>query len=230
MQRSLLPRSEPRVEGLEIGDRLRVLRAGRRRRGRLRLPHAADGGLAVVLGDVTGHGIEAAADMAMAKFVFRSLTREHPQPGDFLASANEVVAGEIATGKFITLRLRPRRGRFGRVRERRPSGAASHEERRRDRRAGGAGPRARGRRGPDLRRGARPVRAGRHARSVHGRPRRATARDELYGTERLDEVLVGARDLPARQLARAVLADCRAFGSGDLTDDCAIVVIKRTNP
>jgi serine phosphatase RsbU (regulator of sigma subunit) len=53
---------------------------------------------------------------------------------------------------------------------------------------------------------------------------------ELYGTERLDEVLVGARDLPARQLARAVLADCRAFGSGDLTDDCAIVVIKRTNP
>ncbi len=39
-----------------------------------------------------------------------------------------------------------------------------------------------------------------------------------------------ARDLPAKQLARAVLADCRAFGSGDLTDDCAIVVIKRTDP
>ena len=47
---------------------------------------------------------------------------------------------------------------------------------------------------------------------------------ELYGTERLDEVLVRGRDLPAKQLARAVLADCRAFGSGDLTDDCAIVV------
>ena len=41
--------------------------------------------------------------MAMAKFVFRSLTREHSEPGDFLASANEVVAGEIAMGKFITL-------------------------------------------------------------------------------------------------------------------------------
>ena len=33
--------------------------------------------LAVVLGDVTGHGIDATADMAMAKFVFRSLAREH---------------------------------------------------------------------------------------------------------------------------------------------------------
>ena len=53
---------------------------------------------------------------------------------------------------------------------------------------------------------------------------------EFYGTDRLDEVLLRARDLPAKQLARAVLADCRAFGSGDLTDDCAIVVIKRTDP
>ena len=44
-----------------------------------------DGRLAVVLGDVTGHGVEATADMAMAKFVFRSLAREHPEPGDFLA-------------------------------------------------------------------------------------------------------------------------------------------------
>ena len=40
----------------------------------------ADGRLAVVLGDVTGHGIDATADMAMAKFVFRSLAREHSEP------------------------------------------------------------------------------------------------------------------------------------------------------
>src|SRR5439155_24188780 len=59
--------------------------------------------LAVVLGDVTGHGIEAAADMAMAKFVFRSLAREHPAPADFLQAANDVVVGEIAPGKFITM-------------------------------------------------------------------------------------------------------------------------------
>ena len=45
--------------------------------------------------------------MAMAKFVFRSLAREHSEPGDFLASANEVVVGEIAPGKFITMVVRP---------------------------------------------------------------------------------------------------------------------------
>src|SRR5213079_2624514 len=62
-----------------------------------------DGRLAVAPGDVTGHGIEAAADMAMAKFVFRSLAREHSEPGDFLQAANDVVVGEIAPGKFITM-------------------------------------------------------------------------------------------------------------------------------
>jgi len=39
----------------------------------------------------------------MAKFVFRSLAREHPEPADFLQSANDVVVGEIAPGKFITM-------------------------------------------------------------------------------------------------------------------------------
>src|SRR5207253_3291543 len=63
----------------------------------------ADDRIAIVLGDVTGHGVDATADMAMAKFVFRSLAREHPEPADFLASANDVVVGEIATGKFITM-------------------------------------------------------------------------------------------------------------------------------
>src|SRR5213078_4233494 len=62
-----------------------------------------DGRLAVVLGDVTGHGVDATADMAMAKFVFRSLAREHPEPSDFLASANDVICSEIGPGKFISM-------------------------------------------------------------------------------------------------------------------------------
>ena len=56
-----------------------------------------DGRLAVVLGDVTGHGVDAAADMAMAKFVFRSLAREHPEPDDFLAAAEYLVRQKYTT-------------------------------------------------------------------------------------------------------------------------------------
>ena len=55
------------------------------------------------LGDVTGKGIEAAADMAMAKFSFRALARKWPDPSPFLANANEVIVDEIGAGKFITM-------------------------------------------------------------------------------------------------------------------------------
>src|SRR5262249_58150202 len=50
-----------------------------------------------------GKGADAGADMAMAKFVFRSLAREHPELADFLAAANQVVVEEVASTKFITM-------------------------------------------------------------------------------------------------------------------------------
>jgi serine phosphatase RsbU (regulator of sigma subunit) len=41
-------------------------------------------------------------------------------------------------------------------------------------------------------------------------------------------VLAERRDLPAGELAQSVLDDCRAFARGELADDCAVVVVKRT--
>ena len=103
MQRSLLPRAAPELPGLELGDVYES--AARVEVGGDVYDYLTlgDGRLAVVLGDVTGHGVDATADMAMAKYVFRSLAREHPDPGTFLAAANEVVSSEIAPGRFITM-------------------------------------------------------------------------------------------------------------------------------
>src|SRR5207249_1563995 len=103
MQRSLLPRSVPKFRGLELGDAYQSSARVEVGGDVYDFVELGDGRLAAVLGDVTGHGIEAAADMAMAKFVFRSLAREHQEPGDFLQAANDVVVGEIAPGKFITM-------------------------------------------------------------------------------------------------------------------------------
>src|SRR5207248_4302818 len=103
MQRSLLPRTLPQLQGLELGDAYQSSARVEVGGDVYDFVELGDGRLAAVLGDVTGHGIEAAADMAMAKFVFRSLVREHSEPGDFLQSANDVVVGEIASGKFITM-------------------------------------------------------------------------------------------------------------------------------
>ena len=230
MQRSLLPRSVPELQGLELGDAYESsarVEVGGDVYDYLEL---ADGRLAVALGDVTGHGIEAAADMAMAKFTFRSLAREHPEPADFLQSANEVVVGEIAPGKFITLAYLVIDGTKGEV----AAAVAGHPP-----------PRIVGVGGDVTGLEARGLVLGIESGLRYDEVRteldvgalvvlytdgviEARRDGELYGMERLDRVLAAQRERPAEDIAQAVLADCRAFSRGELADDCAVVVVKRT--
>jgi serine phosphatase RsbU (regulator of sigma subunit) len=49
----------------------------------------------------------------------------------------------------------------------------------------------------------------------------------LYGVERLDALLAARASLPPEELAHVVLDDCRAFAEGELSDDCAVVVVRR---
>jgi serine phosphatase RsbU (regulator of sigma subunit) len=229
MQRSLLPRSVPELQGLELGDAYESSAHVEVGGDVYDFMELGDGRLAVALGDVTGHGIEAAADMAMAKFVFRSLAREHPEPGDFLQSANAVIVGEIAPGKFITMvyividadgRVAAAGAGHPPPRILAPDGTVTALE------AGG------------LVLGIEPSQEYDEVRAqveVDGAVVLYTdgvieaRRDgELYGFERLDRVLAEHRDLTAGGLAQVVLEDCRAFARGQLADDCAVVVVKRT--
>jgi serine phosphatase RsbU (regulator of sigma subunit) len=229
MQRSLLPRGHPDVEGLDVGEVYESsarVDVGGDVYDFLELP---DGRLAVVLGDVTGHGVEATADMAMAKFVFRSLAREHPEPADFLSRANDVVVDEIAPGKFITMTYVAVNGQDGAVvcanaghpapRVVHPDGtvqgleshglilgidsAQEYEEAR-----------------VELAPGASLV-------LYTDGVIEARRESELYGTERLDALLGEHAGLPPQELADRVAADARAWSDGELADDLAVVVIRR---
>jgi serine phosphatase RsbU (regulator of sigma subunit) len=228
MQRSLLPRSSPQVRGLDVGavyaSSARMDVGG----DVYDFVQLTDGRLAVVLGDVTGHGIDAAADMAMAKFVFRSLAREHPEPGDFLHAANEVVLEEIAEGKFITMLYLTADGGTGDLR----CASAGHPPPRIVRQRAAPQP-------LDVRGLALGIAELQDypAETVRLEPGDAAVlftdgllearRDgELYGEERLDAALAANAALPAEELAQAVVEDCRAF-AGELADDCAVVVVKR---
>ena len=230
MQRSLLPRSRPVIEGLEVGEvyepSARVDVGG----DVYDFMALEDGRLAVVLGDVTGHGVDATADMAMAKFVFRSLAREHSEPADFLAYANDVICSEIGPGKFISMSYVVVDGRSGLV-----AGAS----------AGHPAPRIVL---PDG--STRPLEAHGLVLGIDGGQTYAESqaelppgsslvlytdgvvearRDgELYGDERLDALLAAGHELSARSLAAAVAEDAREFAGGDLSDDLAVVVIRKT--
>jgi serine phosphatase RsbU (regulator of sigma subunit) len=229
IQRALLPGQRPDLPGFDVGavyESAARLDVGGDVYDFLEL---GDGRVAIVLGDVTGHGVDATADMAMAKFVFRSLAREHPEPGDFLAHANEVIAGEIAPGKFITmayLALHPSGGLA--------CASAGHPVPRLVLQDGTVEPLPCG-----------GLALGIDDAQVYDQLERKLPRGaavvlytdgvvearsgaELYGVERLDACLSERLALPAQALAAAVLADCRAFAGGDLRDDCAVVVARRT--
>jgi serine phosphatase RsbU (regulator of sigma subunit) len=228
MQRSLLPLELPAVPGVEVGhvyESSARVEVGGDVYDFLTLE---DGRLAIILGDVTGKGIQAAADMAMAKFCFRALARMHPEPGDFLSKVNEVIVDEIGVGKFITMLyvlLDPRTGTVSCASAGHPPARIVSAD------------------GPVV-----PLEASGLALGIEpGQqypPARATLtpgsavvlytdgvvesrRDgELYGEERLDDLLAKRRELDAQELAEAIAADCRSFAGGELSDDCAIVCLR----
>jgi GAF domain-containing protein len=227
MQRTLLPRQLPTVVGLDVGHLYE---------SSARVDVGGDvydfltlerGRLAVFLGDVTGKGIEAAADMAMAKFSFRALARKWPDPSPFLANANEVIVDEIGAGKFITMlyllvdpverKIACASAGHPAPRIVSPGGKVTHIE-------------ARG-----LALGIEPnqkyaterveLEAGSTVVLYTDGVIEARRDGELYGEERLDKALRKHRKLGAQALAEAILAECRTF-AGELDDDCAIVCLK----
>jgi serine phosphatase RsbU (regulator of sigma subunit) len=52
--------------------------------------------------------------------------------------------------------------------------------------------------------------------------------DELFGEDRMDAIVRAELGGSAQAIADAVVSACRAFAGGELSDDCAIVVLKKT--
>jgi len=227
MQRSLLPRGLPEIAGLEVGaiyESSARVDVGGDVYDFLALP---DGRLAVVLGDVSGHGVAATADMALAKFAFRALVRQYPDPGELLAQVNEVALEELSGESFVTmacLTVDPANGEV-------QAASAGHPPARvlaADGTVSALAPRGlalgveEGQRYDELRTTLPPG----AALCLYTDGLVEVRRDgDQYGEERLDAALAAGRELSAQALAQHVVADCRAF-AGEPEDDYAVVVIR----
>ena len=98
---SLLPRDTVTVPGLDVsgaciparevgGDYYDVIRLGERRLG-------------VLVADVSGKGTPAAFYMAELKGLVLSLSRVHDSPRRLLIEVNRLLAGNMESGRFITM-------------------------------------------------------------------------------------------------------------------------------
>lgn len=105
LQRSLLPEDTPKIPGAEVGAYYAPTRAEEALVGGdfYDFVQLADGKVAVVIGDVSGKGIEAAAITAMVKYAIRSFIYKDPTPAYVLTQANNVVSMQLKLGSFVTL-------------------------------------------------------------------------------------------------------------------------------
>ena len=230
MQQSLLPAAPPVLPGIDIGS---VYESSARLDvggDVFDFATLADGRLAVVVGDVTGKGIDAAADMAMTKFVFRSLAREHPGAADFLRAANAVVVEEVQEGKFVTLvylTLDPKTGEVATASAGHPNPRLVHADGTvvqlgSSGLALGIAP------DQDYPEALERLEPGSAVVLFTDGIIEARREGELYGHDRLDRFLSGHLELGASELARALVDDAKTFSGGGLDDDSAVVVVRRS--
>src|SRR5215472_17357185 len=93
LQRSLLPRDIPPVAGLEVAYRYRPASAAAEIGGDWFDVIPLEGGqVALVVGDVTGHGLRAAEIMGQLRTTTAALARTGCRPGQIMRQLNDLVA------------------------------------------------------------------------------------------------------------------------------------------
>jgi integral membrane sensor domain MASE1 len=219
LQESLLPSRLPEVPGVELAARFRPVGDGHRVGGDFYdVFESADGGWAVVVGDVCGKGPRAAAVTGLARYTLRAAAVHHHRPSAILNLLNDALCGPRSDRQLCTAvyaRLDRHDGGL-----RLTASIAGHPL-------------------PLLlRRDGSVVQIGTHGRvlGVEGDPPLADATVELHPTEALLLYTDGLTDAyaPAHTLAsadvEALLASCTGLSAEETADRMSRAVLGRSRP
>jgi sigma-B regulation protein RsbU (phosphoserine phosphatase) len=105
VQRSLLPKAPPVIRGLDIsGKTISCDEIGGDYYDFLASPEAPESRISVVVGDITGHGVDAALLMATARAFLRMRASQPGTLTDMVTAMNRHLVEDVSeTGKFMTL-------------------------------------------------------------------------------------------------------------------------------
>jgi predicted ATPase/serine phosphatase RsbU (regulator of sigma subunit) len=105
VQQGLLPWRAPELEGLDIAGRsLYCDETGGDYYDYIESASGKPDRLAVVIGDVSGHGVSAALLMSTTRAYLRSLAIRSERPAEVVTGVNALVAADVReTGQFVTL-------------------------------------------------------------------------------------------------------------------------------
>jgi sigma-B regulation protein RsbU (phosphoserine phosphatase) len=230
IQAHLFPKAAPQLPGFDIaGASFPAAAAGG---DYFDFMPMADGGLGLVVGDVTGHGIGPALLMAETRAYVRIAALNRAEPSDVLTRTNVALAEDIGSERFVTLflgRLDAATRRLSYVSAGHPPGyllAADGSVRLELRRTG-------------VPLGMRPNMEYRNAPAVTLQPGETVllltdgieeamgSGEELFGTERMLAVLRANRERSAAQIVDALYRAVREFCQGtEQQDDVTCIVMR----
>jgi serine phosphatase RsbU (regulator of sigma subunit) len=103
VQEGLLGRVPRRAADLEVAHVYMSAREQAQLGGDFLDSFEMDGGSVLfVIGDLSGHGLEAAADSVMLRSLFRGFMRENADPADAMTRLNRVIRSDLGTNDFAT--------------------------------------------------------------------------------------------------------------------------------
>ena len=106
VQQNLLPAATPKIGGLDIADHARYCdETGGDYFDYLKIAGLPDTTLTIVVGDVVGHGVEAAMLMATARGILRSRCRTPGTLADLLYHLNDQLVEDTGGDRFMTMML-----------------------------------------------------------------------------------------------------------------------------
>jgi sigma-B regulation protein RsbU (phosphoserine phosphatase) len=236
VQQHFLPQRSPEIPGLEVAGRsLYCDETGGDYYDYLELSTADGHTLGVAVGDVTGHGIGAALLMASARALLRSRAWVPENLGTILTHMNRELAADVTEGRFMTLCYLLLEGRQRTVRW----ANAGHDPAILYRAAddsftelGGAGiPLGVDAKWAYQEFGPQSLEA--HDIVVLGTDgiwEARNAAEEMFGKERLREVVRAEREEPAEKILDAVTAAIAQFQAGRAADDDITLVVVKVQP
>ncbi len=232
LQRALLPQTLPSVKGLDLAALYQASPGSQVGGDLYNVWTLPDGRCAVLVGDVSGKGVEAASVTAMVRHMADALSQTEQRPGPLLSRLNDLLVARLPSSSLVTLVLAvidPESDELrwccaghpppmmvdveGRVRvldhHDPPCGAFASTEYVEHRETFEPGERL----------------------FLYTDGLIEARRNELFfGEAGVEQALSEAFSEPPETLARSVYSAARLWCSGKLSDDVAIAVVERTDP
>lgn len=230
LQRSMLPALIPSIPDMELGVRYSSATEEALVGGDFYDIFSVDGKYALLIGDVSGKGIEAATSTSMMKYILRAYLYQDPSPSLAMSKANDFFRRQEETAVFITVFCAvydPRPGRLTFVNAGHPYPCLLNQIQKTCTVLSTDDPAIGIFDYYDYRENNVDMNPGNLFVAYTDGVIEARSGKNFFGEERLVETLLDNLGKPAQEIADSIIRATLSFSHGKLTDDIALLVLRK---